>query len=41
MSRIGTLRLVAYRRIGRVYSLEVLEKIVEESRSAYKGKSED
>jgi hypothetical protein len=37
--RVGSLRLVTYKRIGRVYSLEILRKIFEECKNA--GKSED
>lgn len=40
-SRIGFVRLVSYKRIGRVYSIDVLRKIVEDSESARKSKSED
>lgn len=41
LSRIGSVRLIAYKRIGRVYSLEVLRRIVEESRDACKGEGKD
>lgn len=34
LPRIGTVRLVTYKRIGRVYRLEVLNKIAEESKGA-------
>jgi len=40
-SKIGFVKLVSYRRIGRVYSIEILRKVVEDSKNAYKGKSED
>jgi len=39
LARIGSVRLVSYKRVGRVCSLEVLRKTVEETESARK--SED
>lgn len=41
LRRIGTLRLIAYRRIGRVYRLEILKTIVEEHRVAREGQGQD
>jgi hypothetical protein len=40
-SKIGFVKLLSYKRIGRVYSIDVLRKIVEGSKSARKSKSED
>jgi len=40
-SKIGFVKLLSYKRIGRVYSIEVLRKIVEDSKNACKSKSED
>ncbi|MEM2514598.1 MAG: hypothetical protein QXU81_09875 [Candidatus Bathyarchaeia archaeon] len=41
MSKIGTIRLVTYKRIGRACNLELLKKLLEESEVASKSKSED
>ncbi|MEM0050078.1 MAG: hypothetical protein QW424_05820 [Candidatus Bathyarchaeia archaeon] len=41
MPRIGSIRLIAYKRIGRVCSLELLRKLLEESEVASKGKSKN
>ncbi len=41
LARIGSLRLISYKRIGRVYSVEVLRKLYEEYEDAYKGKDKD
>ncbi|MEM1514487.1 MAG: hypothetical protein QXH24_00295 [Candidatus Bathyarchaeia archaeon] len=41
MARVGSARLLTYKHIGRVYSLEILRKILEESEVAHKGKGED
>lgn len=41
LARVGSARLLTYKRIGRIYSLEILRKILEESEFAHKGKGED
>ncbi|MEM2569201.1 MAG: hypothetical protein QXT67_04605 [Candidatus Bathyarchaeia archaeon] len=41
MPRVGSIRLVTYKRIGRVYSLEILRKLLEESEVAHKSKGEN
>lgn len=37
LPRIGTIRLITYKRVGRVYSLQILSKIMEESKGAREG----
>ncbi|MEM1538694.1 MAG: hypothetical protein QXK12_04850 [Candidatus Nezhaarchaeales archaeon] len=41
MPRVGSIRLLTYKRVGRVYSLETLRRIIEESKSAGKSTGKD
>ncbi|MEM2431141.1 MAG: hypothetical protein QXX94_04165 [Candidatus Bathyarchaeia archaeon] len=41
MLRVGSIRLVAYKRIGRVYSLEIFRKLLEELEVTHESKCED
>ncbi|MEM2136675.1 MAG: hypothetical protein QXI93_01820 [Candidatus Methanomethylicia archaeon] len=41
LKKIGCMQLITYKRIGRVYSLEVLKKIMEELKGYHKSKGEN
>ncbi|MEM0265179.1 MAG: hypothetical protein QXO74_07095 [Candidatus Methanomethylicia archaeon] len=41
MKKIGRIELITYKRIGRVYSLKVLKKIMEESKGDCESKGEN
>lgn len=41
LKKIGRIQLITYKRIGRVYNLEVLRKIMEEVEGDRKSKSEN
>lgn len=40
-SKIGFVKFVSYKRIGRVHSIKILRKVVEDPNNAYKSKSEN